>query len=84
MADHNSKFIKSNKKTEIQDIDKNKIFLDNFEYLVNENIFKSLGYINIKDNLNNSYQFSQIYIDTNKKEIFGTDIKVIQIINQEF
>ena len=75
LADHNSKFIKSNKKTEIQDIDKNKIFLDNFEYLVNENIFKSLGYINIKDNLNNSYEFSQIYIDTNKKEIFGTDIK---------
>ena len=51
-------------------------FLDNFEYLIDNNIFKSIGLINIKDNLNNSYEFTQIYIDTKKKEILGTDIKL--------
>ncbi len=76
LFDNNSKFIRSNKKTIIEDIDKNKIFLENFEYLINTNIFKSIGLIDIKDNLNNTYQFSQIYIDTKKKEILGTDIKL--------
>ena len=71
-----SKFIRSNEKTIIEDIDKNRIFLDNFEYLINDNIFKSIGLINIKDYLNNSYEFTQIYIDTKKKEILGTDIKL--------
>ena len=32
------------------------------------------------DNQNNNFQFSQIYIDTKKKEILGTDIK--SFINQ--
>ncbi len=76
LFDNENKFIKSNKKTIIEDIDNNKIFLENFEYLINNNIFKSIGLINIIDNLNNSYKFSQIYIDTKKKEILGTDIKV--------
>ena len=62
-----SKFIRSNEKTIIEDIDKNRIFLDNFEYLINDNIFKSIGLINIKDYLNNSYEFTQIYIDTKKR-----------------
>ncbi len=71
-----SNFIRSDNKTIIEDIDSNRIFLDNFEYLINENIFKSIGLINIEDNLKNSYEFSQIYIDTKKKEILGTDIEV--------
>ena len=75
LVDDNIKLIQSNEETIIEDIDKNKIFLDNFEYLVNDNIFKSVGFVNVLDNLDNSYKFSQIYIDTNKKEILGTDIK---------
>ena len=75
LVDDNVKLIQSNEETIIEDIDKNKIFLDNFEYLVNDNIFKSVGFVNVLDNLDNSYKFSQIYIDTNKKEILGTDIK---------
>ena len=75
LVDDNVKLIQSNEETIIEDIDKNKIFLDNFEYLVNDNIFKSVGFVNVLDNLDNFYKFSQIYIDTNKKEILGTDIK---------
>ena len=54
--------------------------MDNFEYKINENIFKSLGVIKIEDKNKNIYEFSQIYIDT-KKKILGTDIK--SFINQK-
>ena len=73
--DDSKKFIKSEKDTIITDSDKNRIFLNSFEYQINKNIFKSIGYIKIKDKMNNEYEFSQIYIDTKKKEILGTDIK---------
>ena len=73
--------INSNKKTEIKDTDNNKISLDNFEYLTKNNIFKSIGFIEIEDNEKNKSEFSQIYIDTKKKEILGTDIKAF--VNQE-
>ena len=69
------KFISSEKKTKIIDQENNKIFLDNFEYLTEDYIFKSIGKIKVEDNLDNIYNFSQIYIDTKKKELLGTDIK---------
>lgn len=78
--DNNKSFIESNKKTFIKDPDGNKIFLENFKYQKTNNIFKSIGNIEIIDKNDNSYQFSQIYIDTKKKEILGTDIK--SYINQ--
>ncbi len=76
-----SNIINSNKRTVITDQDGNIITLNKFEYLIEENIFKSIGFIEIKDNQGNSTQFSQVYIDTNKKEILGTDVK--SFINQK-
>ena len=73
--DNQKKLIFSTNKTIIIDRDNNKIFLENFEYLIKQNIFKSIGLVKIKDTRENSYEFSQIYIDTKKKEILGTDIK---------
>ena len=61
--------------TTIIDPDKNKIFVTNFDYQIKNNIFKSIGSVEVFDNRKNKYQFSQIYIDTKKKEILGTDIK---------
>ena len=72
--DNSKDFIMSNKKTSIKDQENNKIFLENFEYQAENNIFKSVGLARVEDKMNNSYEFSQIYIDT-KKEILGTDIK---------
>jgi LPS-assembly protein len=72
----NKNIINSNKSAKMFDAENNKIYLDNFEYLSKENIFKSIGKIMIKDKFDNSYNFSQIYIDTKKKEIVGTDSKV--------
>ena len=79
--DSKKSYISSNEKTIIKDEDENKIHLENFEYSTQNNIFKSLGLIEIKDKNENKYQFSQIYIDTKKKEILGTDIKAF--INQK-
>ena len=72
--DNRKKIISSKKKSLLED-DKNKIYLENFEYLINKNIFKSIGYIKIEDFNENIYEFSQIYIDTKQKKILGTDIK---------
>ena len=73
--DNKKRFINSKKSSIIKDKDKNKIFLENFEYQIVDNIFKSIGFVKINDNMGNVYEFSQIYIDTKKKEILGTDIK---------
>ena len=67
--------ILSTNKTIIIDNDGNEITLDNFKYNTELNFFKSIGNIQIKDKNNNIYKFSQIYIDTKKKEIVGADIK---------
>ena len=69
------KFIYSSENSIVTDEDGNQIYLENFEYQTDSNIFKSVGYVKIQDKINNNYEFSQIYIDTKKKEILGTDIK---------
>ena len=74
-ADGKKKIIRSTKNSILYDKDGNEISLENFEYLAEKNIFKSIGNIKIKDHLENLYEFSQIYIDTKKKEMLGTDIK---------
>ena len=81
LFDNKNKFINSKNKSILKDLDGNQIYLENFEYLINKNIFKSIGYIKIEDQKKNVYEFSQIYIDTKKKEILGTDIK--SYLNQD-
>ncbi len=75
IINNKSKTISSNEVTSINDPEGNNIELQNFDYQVKNNIFKSIGAIKITDKLKNSYEFSQIFIDTKKKEILGTDIK---------
>ena len=81
--DNASGLISSDKDTIITDQENNKIYLENFEYITRENIFKSLGLVKIEDLNGNTYEFSQIYIDTKKKEILGTDIKA-RMNDQDF
>ncbi|MDA9684806.1 hypothetical protein N9U33_04390 [Candidatus Pelagibacter bacterium] len=76
-----SKTISSNKLTTISDPEGNYIELQNFNYQVKNNIFQSIGSVKISDKHKNDYEFSQIYIDTKKKEILGTDIKAF--LNEE-
>jgi len=81
IIDNKNTFIGSNKETFVTDIDGNEIYLENFEYFKKKNIFKSIGSIKIIDKFNNSYNFTQIYIDEKKKEIIGSDAKLY--INDE-
>ena len=71
----------SENETYIVDQENNKIFLSNFKYNTIQNFFKSIGNIKVEDKNNNLYKFSQVYIDTKKKEIIGTDIKAY--LNQD-
>ena len=73
--------ISSNNQTIVTDEENNNITLENFRYNAESNIFKSIGNIKIKDRNTNAYEFSQIYIDTKKREIVGTDIKAY--LNQD-
>ena len=73
--DNNKGFISTNESAVLIDKDNNKIFLDNFSYHIKDYIFKSVGYVKIEDKDGNVYEFSQLYIDTKKREILGTDIK---------
>ena len=81
LFDNKNLKIKSIKPATIQDLEKNNIFLENFEYSTKDNFFKSIGKVKLVDSKNNSYSFSQIYIDEKRREIFGTDIKTF--INQD-
>ena len=81
--DNNKSSITSNKTTIIKDKNDNNIYLDNFNYLKKENIFKSVGSIKVIDKLKNSYNFTQIYIDEKKEEIIGSDAKLF-INNKDF
>jgi len=73
--DNKKNLIYSNNKTNIVDKDGNNIFVEMFNYSTLTNIFFSKGNITIKDKNNNNYNFSEIYIDENKKKIIGSDIR---------
>ena len=73
--DNTNSLIQSSDPAVINDLENNTIYLDAFEYSTNNNLFKSVGNIKVIDSNNNSYNFSQIYIDEKKREIIGTDVK---------
>ena len=83
LFDNKNKIIKSEKDSVLEDQDGNKIMLKNFQYSTENSFFKSIGFVEIEDNKKNKYEFSQIYIDTKKKEILGTDSKKY-FNNEEF
>ena len=78
--DNKNRVIKSVNKAIIKDLENNNIYLENFEYSTENNFFKSTGKIKVIDSKENSYNFSQVYIDE-KREIIGADIKAF--LNQE-
>ena len=73
--DNNKNYIKSNNPAKIKDLEKNEIYLDNFEYSTSKNFFQSNGNIKVLDSNKNQYNFSQIYIDEKKKKKEKTDSK---------
>ena len=75
LFDNSKDLITSKSSAIITDLENNKIFLDNFEYSTKNNFFRSVGNIKITDIKDNSYNFTQLYLDEKKREIIGTDVK---------
>ena len=73
--DNKRGLIVSNNPSQIKDIDGNLINVEMFEYDRNKNLFFSKGLIKILDILENTYEFSEIYIDERKKKIVGSDLR---------
>ena len=73
--DNKNNLIKSNSPAVITDLENNVIYLEKFEYSTINKFFKSTGNIKVIDSKNNSYNFSQIFIDEKKREIVGSDVK---------
>ena len=71
------KLINSSDKSIFTDIDGNTVETTMFQYDIKNHLFYSLGKIKILDINNNKYFFKEIYIDTNKKEMIGSDISVV-------
>ena len=73
--DNKKQIIYSNTKSVITDISGNKIYTNMFSYLTEKNMFFSQGEVEVVDNRNNNYLFSEVYIDEKKRKIVGSDVR---------
>ena len=71
------KILNSSEKSIFTDSDKNIIETTMFQYDIKNNLFSSLGKIKIIDINNNKYFFKEIHIDTEKKEMIGSDVSIV-------
>ena len=73
----NTRLLSSDNKSTFSDIDGNIIETSMFQYNITNNLFSSVGKIKITDNKKNEYLFKEVYVDTNKKEMVGSDVSVV-------
>ena len=71
------KIISSSEDSILTDTDGNIIMLDMFQYHIEDNLFSSLGKIKIIDANRNKYFFKELYVDTLKREMIGSDVSAI-------
>jgi len=69
--------ISSDKNSTFTDRDGNKIQVSMFQYHIDKNLFSSIGKIKIIDINKNKYFFKELYIDTKKHEIIGSDVSAL-------
>ena len=75
--DIKNKTLKSDNKSIFSDIEGNIINTTTFQYNITNSLFSSIGKIEILDINKNKYFFKEIYIDTKKKEMIGSEISVV-------
>jgi len=71
------KIISSDQNATFTDTDGNIIKVSMFQYHIEKNLFSSVGEINIVDIQKNKYFFKELYIDTKKQEMIGSDVSVV-------
>ena len=72
-----AKIVSSSAESILSDSDGNIVNVSMFQYQATQNLFSSVGDIKIVDNKKNKYFFKELYIDTNKKEMIGSDASVL-------
>jgi len=75
--DTEKKILSSNDNSIFTDNDGNRVETSMFQYLINDNLFSSIGKIKIVDIKKNKYFFKELHVDTMKKEMIGSDVSVI-------
>tara|TARA_B100000700_G_C15041964_1_gene855757 strand:- start:241 stop:2664 length:2424 start_codon:yes stop_codon:yes gene_type:complete len=71
------KIISSDQDSIFSDNDGNVVKTTMFQYQVDDNLFSSVGKINIIDAKKNKYFFKELHVDTKIKEMVGSDVSVI-------
>ena len=71
------KILSSNANSILTDNEGNYIETDMFRYQIKNGLFSSVGKIKIIDIKKNKYFFKEVYVDTKKKEMVGSDVSVI-------
>jgi len=75
--DTRKKILSSNSNSIFIDNDGNKIETSMFQYHIADNLFSSVGKIKIIDIKKNKYFLKELYVDTKKNEMIGSDVSVI-------
>ena len=75
--DIGKKILSSNSNSIFIDNDGNKIETSMFQYHIADNLFSSVGKIKIIDINKNKYFLKELYVDTKKNEMIGSDVSVI-------
>ena len=71
------KIISSDQISTLTDMDGNIVTVSMFEYHLEKKLFSSVGKIKIIDINRNKYFFKELHVDTNKKEMIGSDVSVV-------
>jgi len=71
------KTITSNQNSILEDVDGNMAIVDMFEHNIQKNIFSSVGKIQVLDMNKNKYFFKELYVDTKKMEMIGSDASAV-------
>ena len=79
----NEKILSSDMNSTFLDTDNNRVIVDMFQYEIDKNLFSSVGKIKVTDNQKNKYFFKEIYIDTKKKEMIGSEVSAL-LDNENF
>ena len=72
-----AKILSSDQFSVFNDKDGNIVETSMFQYTINDNLFSSIGKIKVIDINKNKYSFKEIHVDTNTKEIIGSDVSVM-------
>ena len=71
------KIIHTDQNAILRDVDGNLVKVDMFQYNIQKNIFSSIGKIKIIDVKKNKYFFKELFVDTKKHEMIGSEASAI-------